>query len=136
MYKDTLVSSIYRVQITIPANGGAGAQVLALITAAIGANLPSVGNASAQHTIPIIGFKISGTLISDVTGATPRPAFVIANPRIPSGTAVVSDYTTHGQSVPSGVDYISEPSVGDLLSWVQSASASTISAQVIIYYGS
>lgn len=109
-------SRLYRRRITIPDNTSTGATIKSLLLA-------------AGYAGPVRWFKISGVLISDKV--TPRPAITLASVG-PGATAFAeADYTTHGEAVPAGVEYISGPSDLAGETAVRSDSASTILATIV-----
>lgn len=104
-----------RIAITIPANTGNGSTIAALLAAA--------GYAGPTP----IAVKIVGKAPN---AETDRAAFVVASPR-PGAAIATADYTTHGQYVPAGELYYTESDT-DVQSYVRSASASTVSALVLV----
>lgn len=110
--------NLFFVGITIPANGGTGSQLRALIQAA-----GYMGEVNAC----IIDPWLAGTSGIGIQ----RPAFLAATPR--SGAAIAStDFSVHGQYVPAGQQwYVPVRRSSDEV-YVQSTNASTIAALVIV----
>lgn len=109
------VKNSTRVAITIPANGGTGTSIATLLQTA-----GYVGQANAV--------VISGWLAGSGNAGTQRPAFIAATPRGPSVAITATDVTTHGEYVPAGQTYYMPVETDATNTYVQSTTASTITA--------
>ena len=130
----TLGSDIWRGQLSIPGTATLDTTWYKLIAAAFAANGRTISTPS--NSTQLISMRVYGV---DATGVN-HPAFIVANPRA-VGTAVTitpaailaTDFTTHGQFVAAGVEWVASPTTGDLNSYVQStiAGAITVNVEVI-----
>jgi len=110
-----LADPIGRVSVTIPANTSTTATVKSLLVA-------------AGYTGPVRWFKILAVLADKTTA---RPAITLASMR-PGATAFAeTDYTTNGEPIAAGVEYVSGPSDNCGLSGIRSDSASTITVTIV-----
>ncbi len=112
---NTQVKSLRRFGITIPDNTGTGSTLLALLQA-------------AGYT----GDRVSAVMLSGYqagSGGTQRAAFVAANARVGTGTAIATtDFTTHGEYIAAGSPYYMPAEDDASLTYVRSASGSTVPA--------
>lgn len=112
---NTQVKSLRRFGITIPDNTGNGSTILSLLQAA-----------------GFTGDRVSAVMISGYqagAGGTQRAAFVSANARVGTGTAIASsDFTTHGEYVAAGAPYYYPAEDDASLTYVRSATGSTVAA--------
>jgi hypothetical protein len=109
----TLTTDNLRVRITIPAAGG---KLIDLIMRAVDAPREP------------LAIKILGRL----PDFTERGRFIVADPR-PGAAIQAADYTTHGEAVEVGEDY-TNPSAGDLDSYLKATDGSDITAVAILFW--
>lgn len=117
---NTQVQNKRYVAITIPATGGTGTQLSVLLAAA--------GYAGDCNGL-IIDTYLAGT--AGNAGAQ-RPAFLVATPRAGNTAIAAADFTTHGRYIAAGQVYYDPVTTDTQLTYVQSASASTIVALAIV----
>ena len=117
--KNTLLGNVpIRRQITIPAASDVGTPLRTLLSTA---GIPSIGSS--------IAFKILGTN----PDASARAAFILGGP-LPTIAAAGTDYSTHGQLVASGADYVNEPSDRDVDSIIRAASGAAFTAVIVVCF--
>ena len=110
-----LGSAIQRVSVTIPNNTETTKTVQSLLN-------------EKGITDKVLWFKILGVLADKVTA---RPAITLASKRKNAADFVETDYTTNGEPIAAGVEYVSGPSENCGLSGVRSNSASTITVTIV-----
>ena len=110
-----LGGTIRRVSVTIPANTSTSATIASLI-------------AAQGEPSTVLWFKILGVLADKTTA---RPAITLASMRQGATSFVETDYTTNGEPVAAGVEYLSGPTIACAESGIRSDSASTITVTIV-----
>lgn len=108
-----------RVSITIPGNATVGGTSIATLSADAGCPIPNGASLRISGNAP-------GVAIAS------RGSFVVASPRPGQTACVDTDFTTHGEAIPSGADFY-DPSTKSGQSFVRSTTSSTVSALLVIY---
>ena len=114
---NTLFGNIpIRRQITIPISTDVGTSLRTLL---LTAGVPAFSGS--------VGFKI----LAKDPAFVDRAAFILGNP-LPGAAAAGTDYSTHGQLVAAGTDYVNEPSDRDIDSNIRAASGAAFTAVIVV----